>query len=937
MKEFFQKYKKRFIVAALLLVAGVGIPIILNNTDPTINVLQYGARPDAVAASDGVVNGSTTFTSASITFTSADAGKLILIDSCMTGGGDLTTTIASVSSAHTIILTGTPTLSKTARTFYYGTDNTTPFKNAAVAASATQGITVLIPGGGSYLYQGGVNWTQPVRVRGSVSSREVIILDSAGSTSISQTQIINTNGTNVGFYLQGLSSTVENIDFTCAATHATAGNAITANAAQCSVQGCRFSGSWDGLVENYSVLWYSKDCVYGVINQGIFIQNLTNPDLGDFVIDNNWFSQQSVVPMAYGIKTLGSGGGKITNNKWNSFVGVGVSINVPSSGYSTSDLIFTGNSVENYTVRGLEILVSGGGAFYAPTIDNNQFYTPTTTAKAIYISGGATTGVWGGTIVGNNFRFPSSTDTCVYLKNATDIMVASNVMIQGNLSLYVDATCLRISQMGAMADLTGSLVFKSTGINSVFVNGSERSRYFANGNVVFSPTGSAMSDQGYPFQLISNQNSSFNNLIYNASAGAASAATLQFASGTSQGQIGIQSNGASVNPGALFITGPGALEMIYGKKVTMAINGASLQTTPPADFYIKDSTAGSGEFSLHNSSAATNADTRFSLRNDAGNFVYPAIFASSTYTPAYDTYLAANTLTFYTSNAAGSNIWVDANGPIHFLTGTAPASLRGTLLGTGEWLFGNQTATNSTGQVQIRSTGANGQLGLEYDATHYAQQTVGSNGDFTITPHAANLIASTGTAFFEQLGGGGWKYGSMVSNPSGPLWSFGFLTNGTTLSHTALAIDSFGVVTAQTNMFVNNSLTVTNNLTLNTAGSKFSMVEGTNGRVGQTTLVSGTKAITISGLTTSSRAFVTLVSPTGVTLTTQYQAVCTSNTLTIQANINSGTINVSDGSTLNYWIINSMNDWIALMLTLGLIRPLFKRKSLRESVLNQAA
>ena len=69
---------------------------------------------------------------------------------------------------------------------------------------------------------------------------------------------------------------------------------------------------------------------------------------------------------------------------------------------------------------------------------------------------------------------------------------------------------------------------------------------------------------------------------------------------------------------------------------------------------------------------------------------------------------------------------------------------------------------------------------------------------------------------------------------------------------------------------------------------------------GQTTLVSGTKAITISGLTTSSRAFVTLVSPSGASSTVQYQAVCTSNTLTIQANVAAGTINTSDSSTINY-------------------------------------
>lgn len=69
---------------------------------------------------------------------------------------------------------------------------------------------------------------------------------------------------------------------------------------------------------------------------------------------------------------------------------------------------------------------------------------------------------------------------------------------------------------------------------------------------------------------------------------------------------------------------------------------------------------------------------------------------------------------------------------------------------------------------------------------------------------------------------------------------------------------------------------------------------------GQTTLVSGTIAITITGVSASSIALVTLVTPSGTTLTTAYQAVCTTNTVTLQANIAAGTINTADGSTLNY-------------------------------------
>lgn len=75
------------------------------------------------------------------------------------------------------------------------------------------------------------------------------------------------------------------------------------------------------------------------------------------------------------------------------------------------------------------------------------------------------------------------------------------------------------------------------------------------------------------------------------------------------------------------------------------------------------------------------------------------------------------------------------------------------------------------------------------------------------------------------------------------------------------------------------------------------------GGAGQVALVAGTKAITITGVLTTSLAFVTLVIANTTTLTTTYQAVCTADTLTLRANVAAGTINIADISTLNYWVI----------------------------------
>lgn len=102
------------------------------------------------------------------------------------------------------------------------------------------------------------------------------------------------------------------------------------------------------------------------------------------------------------------------------------------------------------------------------------------------------------------------------------------------------------------------------------------------------------------------------------------------------------------------------------------------------------------------------------------------------------------------------------------------------------------------------------------------------------------------------------------------------------------------------NVTVNNG-----NLSLATAGNALLITEGSNGRVGQTTLVAGTKAITITGLTTSSRAFPGFVSQGGTsTGVFQYAMVCTANTLTITAVTVAGVTVATDTSVINYFVIN---------------------------------
>lgn len=119
------------------------------------------------------------------------------------------------------------------------------------------------------------------------------------------------------------------------------------------------------------------------------------------------------------------------------------------------------------------------------------------------------------------------------------------------------------------------------------------------------------------------------------------------------------------------------------------------------------------------------------------------------------------------------------------------------------------------------------------------------------------------------------------------------------------AYNTTGVTNVFYNLPVNNSNVMITLVVTQTAAAVAALAQATVSAlaVGQTTLVAGTKAITISGLTTSNIALVTLVSSLTGSSTVTYQAVCTTNTLTLRANVAAGTINTADVSILNYAIV----------------------------------
>lgn len=230
----------------------------------------------------------------------------------------------------------------------------------------------------------------------------------------------------------------------------------------------------------------------------------------------------------------------------------------------------------------------------------------------------------------------------------------------------------------------------------------------------------------------------------------------------------------------------------------------------------------------------------------------------------------------------GSTAWNTSGTPANNFLG-AKTELRGLSNGNpqGTLYLGFATSTsaitNSTTFNDRFSFGDNGDLGILTGGLNL------SNGDVNVSATFGHYI----------LHGTNVLFGDGTNNTNlRPIGAGLIVFQNNAGTNTDFSVDNSG------------NAIVKNNLTLNTAGSRLFITEGSNGSVGQTTLVAGTKAITVTGITTATRAIVTMVAPGNTSLTTSYQAVCTSNTLTIQADVAAGTINVSDTSTLNYLLLN---------------------------------
>lgn len=118
-----------------------------------IKSLAFGAIADRKILFDGAMtSGSANLVSSSSSFTSNDIGKYVRVPGAFTAGADLVIQIASVTNATTVVLMTTASLTVSADTVVYGTDNTVAIQNAILMADAHGGGVIY--GDGAFVVAG---------------------------------------------------------------------------------------------------------------------------------------------------------------------------------------------------------------------------------------------------------------------------------------------------------------------------------------------------------------------------------------------------------------------------------------------------------------------------------------------------------------------------------------------------------------------------------------------------------------------------------------------------------------------------------------------------------------------------------------------------------------------------------------------------------------
>ncbi len=145
--------KRIFLITLYFIVVVNGFSQSYDNNAHIYNVCLFGAKKGNTVYDGASTNASTTITSATASFVSADAGKIILVKRAGTSGRDLITTISSVTNSTTIVVAAAAGGTVSNAQITYGIDCTTAIQGATNAADANKGGIVYFPDG-TYMIAG---------------------------------------------------------------------------------------------------------------------------------------------------------------------------------------------------------------------------------------------------------------------------------------------------------------------------------------------------------------------------------------------------------------------------------------------------------------------------------------------------------------------------------------------------------------------------------------------------------------------------------------------------------------------------------------------------------------------------------------------------------------------------------------------------------------
>lgn len=305
---------------------------------------------------------------------------------------------------------------------------------AAITALPATGGTIVLPAGSFTVDGTTITITKAVRVVGQGRSSTTLVATTAAvpvftvSTPISvkfehfsiTTNIARTSG-GYGILVQGSAGTENQNSYF--------------NNVQLDQQDVGIYGA--------SVSSFSMFACYFTNNEaiGLFVDNTDTPDAGDSkIIGNHFIGDASVTHIFH----QAAGGLEIIGNKFSGGIN-GYSLNV-RTGVSTSVLMISGNSFEDFASHGIVLTNSGTGTFANVTITGNEIRAVSAAAPAITLDGLTAAAITNVSITANTIMLDQNGQRGIEVIHCTDTIVSGNTFVgsgSAQSAVYVDATAVR--------------------------------------------------------------------------------------------------------------------------------------------------------------------------------------------------------------------------------------------------------------------------------------------------------------------------------------------------------------------------------------------------------------------------------------------------------------------------------------------------------------